>query len=110
MGWIPLFGDVSKTKAHQIKHVLLRFVFKSPLKDYVAEAWHNELPPAACEIISAGRVPTNAQLVPLQSETASPTFKEECGVTNKYFCCWIEFLLGADYERENSFGLILLCN
>jgi len=61
-------------------------LFSNPLKDYVAEAWHNELPPAACEIISAGRVPTNAQLVPLQSETATPTYKEEYGVTNPNTC------------------------
>ena len=48
-------------------------------EDYVAEAWHNDLPAAACEIISAGQVPTNAKLVVLQSEDHTPTCKEAKG-------------------------------
>ena len=45
-------------------------------QEYVARAWHNELPEAACEIISHGRVPTGANLVCLASETATPSAKE----------------------------------
>lgn len=55
------------------------FVKSNKFKDYVAEAWHNDLPEAACEIISAGRVPTNAKLVLLQSEEHTPTCKEAKG-------------------------------
>lgn len=61
----------------------ISFVKSNKFKDYVAEAWHNDLPDAACEIISAGRVPTDAKLVLLQSEDHTPTCKEAKG-ENKY--------------------------
>lgn len=49
----------------------------------MARAWHSELPSTACEIITQGRVPKGAKLVPLSSDVGTPTSKERRVFHNK---------------------------